>query len=367
MAKPKEGNALLKDAFPDLHSLDNGPHSLPSELQHEGEFETVKKIGRMPAFSAEDFEEFDEAQFSEDSSGYEDEGHGNPHALAWYVPYHLGARTKWGIYFNVEAMTSYAESIYRKSRKLRSDISREIVHTFAWAQVLRHELEHCAHELALATAINEKVIDYSDLYSKYELRSLNREGLATHFEFSESIATKDPAVTKVSPYLNMISSGFDLLAGYDDWDSLNVTETEARFEELLGLDSAKRTISQHRNSIGGKPMSSYITVPIFIVKSARSNWKKIPVALDFRISGINCKKVFRALQREKLRLKLHVELEIRPAANHPQVLTRPNSKGASVPMVCHKNDPIHREFFKQLAELVEMDKMQVVEIIQSAI
>jgi hypothetical protein len=114
-------------------------------------------------------------------------------------------------------------------------------------------------------------------------------------------------------------------------------------------------------------MSAYITVPIFIVKSARSNWKKIPVALDFRISGINCKKVFRALQSEKLRLRLHPELDIRPAGNHPQVLTRPNSKGTSIPMVCHKNDPIHRDFFKQLAGLVEKDKLQVVEIIKSAI
>jgi len=332
--------------------------------------EREHKVSKIPEFEEPDFEGYEPSFDQREGRPSRPKDRREPasypvrsvHNIAWYQPYRAYGARSWGIYFRTPAMLAYCSDVFNVATYNRSDISKADVYNFVWRQVLRHELEHAAHEITIAKAIVDGHIQETDLYS-LNLRNINFEGLATHFEFSDYLTSGGTAKIESHGWINIASSSIPVPAPYDQWDGMDVARSERDFNDLLRFNQTENAVQMIRQSIAGKARSKFISIPIFMVDDSSTD----PPGGNIwaRINAIDCNKVSRALAKDKVRARIHNELEVRIGGNHPQIFSV-SGTAMTVPLACHAQAIIHPNFFKQLSDLTGRAKADIQRILRDA-
>lgn len=364
------GMDLLKTAFPERLDLLNRASDGDGSLEM---LESAHKVSKFPpTFTQSDFEDLvDESIDLEESSRSES---GNrpepvltakpePHVLAWYQPYHSYGPKQWGIYFRVEAMQGYCENLYKAARVFRSSIPRADVYNTVWRQVLRHEFEHCIQELVIAESICEGALNSTDLYRIPRIREIT-EALATHYELTDFVTDTKIAVRSSAGWTTFIASRASMPQGYEDWDKLDLDNEDRIYAESHQHPRPESAALDLRNKSNGKHKSKFISVPIYLVEGLNST--NPPYGVLARMYSLDCDKAFRALKKEKIRKQLHPGLTIKAGSKHDLKFTVEGKASRPIPLDCHAQDNLHRNFIHQLADLCDIPFEQVFKVIRTA-
>ncbi|MEY4492465.1 MAG: hypothetical protein RL085_876 [Actinomycetota bacterium] len=263
MTKP--GNALL-DAFADLGQFDF-PYGDFENTMFDGH---PMKASKLPRFTEESFTPLEHERH--DGLGWHNgepfqEGQG-VHELAWYVPRYR--RMQWGIYFSLPRMMEYVAFVHRAVERIRPVAISEVANV-VWAQVLRHEIEHCVHELVIAKAATGANPPHNLQNAIMNASRAETEALATHQEITDFIS---PISSRANS--GLITHVVALLSKpgpYDLWDKIDVNYEERMYAHNFGFyPSIDNPCEDFRKLIDGRASSAYITIPIYIIASDRDNF-----------------------------------------------------------------------------------------------
>lgn len=258
-------------------------------------------------------------------------------------------------------MTEYCERVTKLVQADRSDIARHQIYNAVWQQVARHEVEHAVHELALAQAVIEGGANPYHFPLPTD-PTLNLEALATNFEFYDYLQAQD-AGSYGHGFTASKASQMPLPAGYADWQITDVEAEEAKLAKRIGGTSPD-SFTKFRNTIQSKAKSRFLRIPLRLVEEVDN-----PVgssAVWARAYGFDCKKVQKALSKEKVLAKLHPELVARKGSSHELVLNM-GSKPGTVPVSCHGFDLVHNDLLRQIAELTNRSKSDVQSVLRDSI
>ncbi len=262
MVKP--GNALL-DALSELGQFD-----FPF-----GDFENTMFDGhpirssKLPKFTEESFTPLDHEHH--DSVGWRNrepfhEGQ-SVHTLAWYVPRHRGIQ--WGIYFSLPRMMEYVDFVHQAVERIRPVPISEVANV-VWAQVLRHEIEHCVHELVIAKGVTGANPPHNLQNAILNASRAETEALATHQEITDFIS---PIPSRsISGLITHVVALLSKPGSYDLWDKIDINYEERMYAHNFGFyPSIDNPCEDFRKLIDGRASSPYITIPIYIMVS---DWDK---------------------------------------------------------------------------------------------
>lgn len=263
MTKP--GNALL-DALAALGRFDF-PY---------GDFENTMfdghpiKASKLPKFTEDSFAPLDHE--GRDGFGWRNgeafqEGQ-SVHTLAWYVPRHRGMQ--WGIYFSLPRMMEYVDFVHKAVERIRPIATSEVANV-VWAQVLRHEIEHCVHELVIAKAATGANPPHDLQNAIMNASRTETEALATHQEITDFVS---PIPSRSSA--GLITHVVALLSKpgpYDLWDKIDINYEERMYAHNFGFyPSIDNPCEDLRKLIDGRASGPYLTIPIYIIASERDNF-----------------------------------------------------------------------------------------------
>lgn len=364
------GMDLLKTAFPEPLDLMNRVSDGDGSLEM---LESAHKIIKFPpTFADSDFEDIVDEPDDVDKSARSQSGKRPepkliskpaPHVLAWYQPYHSYGPKQWGIYFRVEAMQGYCEDLYKSAKVFRSGIKRTDVYNTVWRQVLRHEFEHCIQELVVAESICEGTLKASDLYQIPRIREIT-EALATHYELTDFVTDTRIAGRSTSGWTTFIASRASMPQGYEDWDKLDLDNEDRLYAESHQHPRPESAALDLRIRSNGKHKSKFITVPIYLVEGRHSI--NPPYGALARMYSLDCDKAYRALKKEKIRKQLHPGLTMNSGSKHDLKFTVEGKASRPIPLDCHAQDNLHRNFIHQLADLCDIPFEQVFKVIRTA-
>jgi hypothetical protein len=361
---------LLRTAFPEPLDLMN------SVLDGDGALEVHESAHRItkfpPTFKDTDFEGIFDEPLDSDQSARSESGKRPepkqlskpvPHILAWYQPYHSYGPKRWGIYFRVEAMQNYCEDIYKSAKVFRSGITRSDVYNTVWRQVLRHEFEHCIQELVIAESICEGSLTASNLYRIPRSRLIT-EALATHFELTDFVTDEKIVGRSSSAWTTFTASRASMPQGYGDWDKLDIDNEDHHYAGRYQHPRPETASLDLRIRSNGKHKSKFISVPIYLVEGPSSF--NPPYGVLARMYSLDCDKAFRALKKEKVRKQLHPGLTMNSGSKHDLKFTVEGKASRPIPLDCHAEDNLHRNFIHQLADLCDIPFEQVFKVIRTA-
>jgi len=254
----KPGLALLRDAFPEPMFGPDGFREFYPDLAERRPH--GRRIDILPVFPpVEDGHpqvEPDSARASKVSADL----------LAWYVPYAVAGEDLWGIYFDVDKMERFAELVYALSYRVRPDITRDQVHTFAWDSVARHEVEHAVQELTVA----KLVLSYPGIRARLSPTFLRDGGLietlAAHYEYTDTnYRAAAKGSNKASNFLVHVVAGLQQLPEYREWNWMNIIDAEDQFEAHFSGSRNTKFMPELRKKTKGTFDSAFLTVPTYLV------------------------------------------------------------------------------------------------------
>jgi hypothetical protein len=280
-------------------------------------------------------------------------------ALAWYCPYSSYGKN-WGIYFDVQAIDSYAKYLHRQLIEFGANIHFGQTIKFLYEAVTRHELEHFNVELASAMMIvdeNASANSYRVFRSADNYKDFS-EVNATHMEFFARSNQKGVKSTSQSVFYYQYMNQ-PLPAPYSKWEDFDLGYVFVMLEGIFGTLGFSDKLEVARELTGFTGRSKFIKVPQYF-------WYSNPKSNSFEDSSckvrLDCKSTISWVKKsEKLFPGQAVSVE--PAKDH-DIQVKSKSQPMPVKLSCHDWNQIPPHVITQLANVYQIDKIQLMERIR---
>lgn len=336
MVRP--GNALL-DTLAELGQLDF-PFDESEDIIFDGH---AMKISKIPNFTEDSLAPL-EHEIRGDQGWQNGEMFNEPqnvHRLAWYLPRRRGPQ--WGIYFNLSRMMAYVDRIDQDTQRIRSVPKHEVANE-VWAQVLRHEIEHCVQELVIAKAMTGPNPPYDLQNSIRNASTSNKEALATFQELTDFISPiPDRSNSRLITY---IASRLGRPAGYDLWDKIDVDYEERMYAHYFGFfPSVDNPCQDFRNLIDGRASSPYISIPIYVIAT---NFDKF--GYWAAVCGVTEKRFAKKIMNPRFARRIDGDLSVNIGTGFDVVVSSPGNSETLV-LNTQSNDLLSAEKFSRLANI----------------
>jgi len=162
-------------------------------------------------------------------------------------------------------MCNYVGDLYLTVKRVRSDITLQQIWNLAWAEVGRHELEHCAQELVLATLA---ILSGRKLKS-FDAETLNHkqvtEALATHFEHTDTRYKGGAGDLGCRTYARFVSASKPKPSGYEDWNKLDILKAEEALCHSIGVFYYPEYPMKIRKLLHARAKNNFIQIPQYSV------------------------------------------------------------------------------------------------------
>jgi len=279
--------------------------------------------------------------------------------LAWYCPYSSHGKY-WGIYFDVEAIDSYAKFLHRQLIQYGAIIHFGTTIKFLYEAISRHELEHFNIELASAMMIVEEKAS-RDSYKTFS-NSANFKYLsevnATFMEFFDRSSQKGMKLTAQSVFYFLYMNQ-SLPSPYSSWRDLDLSSVSLMLEEIFGTPGFRDKLNTARELTGFNGRSKFVRVPKYYWYANPKNASVEDLSCRVRV---DCKSTISWVKKsEKFFPDQFVQVE--PAKDH-QIQVKSKSQPFPVKLSCHDWNQIPPHVITQLANVYQIDKIQLVERIR---
>lgn len=278
------------------------------------------------------------------------------HAIAWYVPYRLHGRRRWGIYFDVASMDLFARDLYEDANRLDSSVTFGMTLEHAYSRVMRHEVEHLVQELLMAESMVMGACRGFDVIQvRAPSNAASTEILATQMEVIDSFDRRPllPGVAQAA--LSAAWSQLPLPDPYVRWCSdARVTHEASLRQRLRRLDD--EAWSSMRQRVGPRGRSRFVSVPLYLWTGSRHIASISGASLRL---AVDCRKARRGLLRTSSEQLLGVPFSITEGTKHELKI---KFKGArrSIPFDCHAWDKVPDVVVSEIAKAVGGTRRDVI-------
>jgi hypothetical protein len=279
--------------------------------------------------------------------------------LAWYCPYSSYGK-KWGIYFDVQAIDNYAKYLHRQLIDFGALIHFGTTINFLYEAIRRHELEHFNVELASAMMIVDAKASGDSYRALRNATNFNEfsEVNATRMEFFARSSQKRNKSTAQS-FFYYIHMNQPLPYPYSRWEELDLGYVSVMLEGIFGTLGFSEKLESARELTGFTGRSKFIKVPQYY-------WYSNPNDNSFEDSSckvrLDCKSTISWVKKsEKLFPGQSVQVEL--AKDH-DIQVRSKNQPMPVKLSCHDWNQIPPHVISQLANVYQIDKIQLMERIR---
>jgi hypothetical protein len=340
MVKP--GNALL-DALAEFGQLD-----LPSDESEYINFDDrAMKIPKLPTFTDDSFSPLEHERRADQDrdTGEMFNDAPNIHWLAWYLPRRRGPQ--WGIYFDLSRMMDYVDRIHRDIQRIRPVPKHEVANE-VWAQVLRHEIEHCVQELVIAKAATGPNPPYDLQNSIRNAATPMKEALATFQELTDFVSPISNRSN--SRLITYIASKLGRPAFYELWDKVDIDYEERMYAHHFGFHpSNDNPCADFRNLIDGRAVSPYISIPIYVIAT---NFKKF--GYWAAVCGVTEKRFAKKILNSRFAQRIDPALSVSIGTGFDIIVSMPGHSDTLV-LNTQSNELLSGEKFSKLADICRID------------
>ena len=280
-------------------------------------------------------------------------------ALAWYCPYSSYGK-RWGIYFDVQAIDSYAKYLHRQLLDYGALIHFGTTIKFLYDAIKRHEIEHFNVELTSAMMIVDEQISphaYTDMRSASAYKDLS-ETNATHMEFfHRSREKKDNIlIQSIFYYVHMKQP---LPSPYSQWEDFDLGYTSVMLEGIFGQLGFSEKLEEARELVGFTGKNRFIKVPEYFWYSNPADNVLADSSCKVRL---DCKSTISWVKKSENLFPGH-DIQVEPGNDH-DIKVRSKSQAMPVKLSCHDWNQIPPHVISQLAKVYQIDKIQLMERIR---
>lgn len=279
--------------------------------------------------------------------------------LAWYCPYSSFGK-RWGIYFDVQLIDNYAKHLHRQSLDFYGLTHFGTTIRFLYDAITRHEIEHFNVEMASAMMIVENKLS-SNSYNKLRL-STNYKDLsetnATHMEFFDRPREKAANSLSQSVFYYILMNQ-PLAYPYSRWEELDMGYVPLMLEADFGTLGFSEELSLCRELVGLKGKSKFIKVPQYFWYSNPSDQTLEDSSCKVRL---DCKSTIKWVKKSE-NLFLDQEVKVEHGNDH-DIKVKSKNQNMPVKLSCHDWNQIPPHVISQLANVYQLSKIQLMELIR---
>lgn len=279
--------------------------------------------------------------------------------LAWYCPYSSYGKN-WGIYFDVQAIDSYAKYLHRQLIDFGALIHFGTTIKFLYEAIRRHELEHFNVELASAMMIVDEKTS-SDSYKVFrnadnfkDISEVN----ATHMEFFARSNQKGVKSTSQSVFYYQHMNQ-PLPAPYSRWEDLDLGYVSVMLEGIFGTLGFSEKLEAARELTGFTGRTKFIKVPQYY-------WYSNPHGNSLEDSSckvrLDCKSTIAWVKKSE-KLFPGQAIQVESAKDH-HIQVKSKKQPVPVKLSCHDWNQIPPHVITQLSNVYQIDKVQLMERIR---
>jgi hypothetical protein len=279
--------------------------------------------------------------------------------LAWYCPYSSYGK-KWGIYFDVQAIDSYAKYLHRQLIDFGALIHFGTTIKFLYEAIRRHELEHFNVELASAMMIvdeNEPADSYRAFRNAPNFKDFN-EVNATHMEFFARSSQKGSKSTAQSIFYHILMSQ-PLPSPYSKWEDFDLGYVSVMLEGIFGTLGFSEKLESAKELTGFTGRSKLIKVPQYYWYSNPSDISLADSSCKVRL---DCKSTISWVKKSE-KLFPGQAVQVQSAKDH-DIQVKSKNQPMPVKLSCHDWNQIPPHVIAQLANVYQIDKIQLMERIR---
>jgi hypothetical protein len=280
-------------------------------------------------------------------------------ALAWYCPYSSFGKS-WGIYFDVQAIDSYAKYLHRQFLDFYGFTHFGTTLRFLYDAITRHEVEHLNVELAAAMMI----VDHQLPSDSYKIFRMNKayKGLsecnATYMEFFDRPSEKrSNSVSQNAFYYILMNQPLPL--PYSNWQDKDSGDASVTLELFFGTLGFLEALNRSRSLAGLKGKTKFIKVPHYY-------WYADPSDPGLEDSSckvrLDCKSTISWVKKSE-KLFPGQGITVEPGNDH-DIKVKSKSQNIPVKLSCHDWNQIPPHVISQLAKVYEISKIQLMERIR---
>ena len=281
--------------------------------------------------------------------------------LAWYCPYSLYGK-KWGIYFDVQAIDSYAKYLHRQLIDFGALINFGTTIKFLYEAIRRHEIEHFNVELASAMMIvDEKAAEdsYRSLRNAVNYKDFS-EVNATHMEFFSRSSQKGAKSISQSIFYH-IHMNQPLPSPYSKWEDLDPGYVSVMLEGLFGTLGFSEKLEDVKELTGFTGKSKFIKIPQYYWYSNPNDNSLEDSSCKVRL---DCKSTISWVKKSE-KFFPGQAVQVSPAKDH-DIQVKSKSQPIPVKLSCHDWNQIPPHVITQLANVYQISKIQLVERISKS-
>ena len=279
--------------------------------------------------------------------------------LAWYCPYSSYGK-KWGIYFDVQAIDSYAKYLHRQLIDFGSQIHFGTTIRYLYEAIRRHELEHFNVEFAAAMMIvNEKAP--SDSFRKLRNASNFKEISevnATHMEFFHRSNEKGMKSISQNIFYHIYMNQ-PLPTPYNQWELLELGTISKMFEAIFGTIGFSGTLEYAKELSGLSGKSRLVKVPQYYWYSNPNDNLLEDSSCKVRL---DCKSTISWVKKSE-KFFTHQEVQVAQGKDH-DIQVKSKNQHMPVKLSCHDWNQIPPHVITQLANVYQISKIQLMERIR---
>jgi hypothetical protein len=276
--------------------------------------------------------------------------------LAWYCPYSSYGK-KWGIYFDVQAIDSYAKYLHRQLLEYGTLIHFGTTIRFLYDAIRRHEIEHFNVEMASAIMIvdeNASSSAYRNMRNASAYRDLS-ETNATQMEFFHRPSEKGEIslLQSVFYYIHMKQP---LPLPYSQWEDFDLGYISIMLEGIFGDLGFSQKLGEVRELVGFSGKSKFVKIPQYFWYSNPSNGSLEDSSCKVRL---DCKSTISWVKKSER----NFPVQVKQAKDH-DIQVKSKAQPIPVKLSCHDWNQIPPHVITQLANVYQIDKIQLMERIR---
>ena len=210
--------------------------------------------------------------------------------------------------------------------------------------MLRHEIEHCIHELVIAKGLSGATTPHNFRNRVLHAEDSYSEALATFYELTDFISsTTNRSNLRLVTY---VTSKIERWVPYERWDKFDINREERMYAHNFGFyPSLDNPCEDFRNLIEGRASSPYISIPIYVIASNNDTFGHWVAACDITEKRF-AKKILNSQFAEQIDARLSVDI----ASGFDVVVSHPGSSDTLV-LNTVSNELLDGEMFTKLAKI----------------
>ena len=280
-------------------------------------------------------------------------------ALAWYCPYSSYGKN-WGIYFDVQAIDSYAKYLHRQLLDFGALIHFGTTIRFLYDSIRRHEIEHFNVEMAAAMMIVEGKASssaYRDMRNASAYKDLS-EANATHMEFFHRSSEKGEKslLQSVFYYIYMKQP---LPLPYSRWEDLDLGYISVMLEGVFGQLGFSNDLAEVREIVGFSGKSKFIKIPQYFWYSNLADNVLEDSSCKVRL---DCKSTISWVKKSENLFPGHGVM-VEPGNDH-DIKVKSKNQAMPVKLSCHDWNQIPPHVITQLAKVYQINKIDLMDRIR---